>query len=906
MVLFNRSLTVMKMKTQRIALMAALLASTTLVPVAALAQDAPQADAPSDITDVIQVRYQYIPDDRRVTSEVAASLSMDDLLTTRDSDLAAALVRITGLSTTQGKFVVVRGLNERYSNTLLNGSPMPSPEPFRRAAPLDIFPTNILSNVLVQKTFSPSFPGEFGGGVIGIETSSLPEDGFVTLGVSGSFNTVTTGNRGLTYNGSDTDWLGYDDGLRDIPGELAAVFQTTRVGNNLPADQQQAIGRSLVNSELWVVQNVDTDANGSVSFNAGDRWDFENFSLGLITALQYSNAWETREGQRGKGRIDGSGALAYENGPPLADRSEVATAGNGINNFLGTENTIDVSGMVSVGLDFYNNHTINLLSMALRSTSKEARVQEEYNSGANGVFRNDSTEWFERQVLFNQLTGEHVFDGLGGLSVDWRISDATATRDAPYQRNAEYVYTGGGYVYEGTVNGNSTSFSEIEDNTSDYGVDLELPVTLAGMDMSLTAGYANTSRARDAWTRRFSFAPGSVGIPSELLGSRIDYIFASQNITDERLRLIETGGLTLPEAYRGELDVEAFYAGADVQLTDFVRAAFGARFEDGEQSVDTFAFPASAADSGAVETHVQEDYVLPSVTLTWTFADNLQLRTGYSQTIARPQFRELAFAEFFNTDTDQRFQGNPYLVNTDITSYDARLEYYFGRDQFVTIGAFYKELDNPIEEFIVPIGDGLNTSFINAPSATLTGAEFEFEKTFDFSDRWDQPFFNDREWFVKTNYTYIQSEVSADGNVTLAQGAFGNPQALVLNAAGFIEDGRALQGQSEHLFNVQVGFETFDGRARGALLYNYTSDRTRAVANLSDSLPEIVEQVPSSLDFVYSRTIEVAAADWDVGLSVRNILGDGYRATQSAGGVELAVDTYDLGTTFSVSVSRTW
>ena len=177
---------------------------------------------------------------------------------------------------------------------------------------------------------------------------------------------------------------------------------------------------------------------------------------------------------------------------------------------------------------------------------------------------------------------------------------------------------------------------------------------------------------------------------------------------------------------------------------------------------------------------------------------------------------------------------------------------------------------------------------------------------FDLSGRWDQPFFNDREWFIKTNYTYIQSEVSADGTVTVAQGAFGNPLALELNAAGFIQDGRALQGQSEHLFNVQVGFETFDGRARGALLYNYTGERSRAVANLSDNLPEIVEQVPSSLDFVYSRTVEVANADWDFGFSVRNILGDDYEATQSDGDVVLPVDTYDVGTSFSVSISRSW
>ena len=894
---------VIKMKTNRIALSAALLASTTLVPAAAIAQDTAQGE----IEDRIVVRYQYIPDDRRVTSEVSAVLSLDDLESTGDGDLAAALVRVTGLSTTQGKFVVVRGLNERYSNTLLNGSPMPSPEPFRRAAPLDIFPTNVLSNVLVQKTFSPEFPGEFGGGVIGIETATLPEEGFVSVSVGASFDSVTTGNKGLTYNGSDTDWLGYDDGLRDIPAELAAVFNDVRVGNNLPTEQQQAIGRSLVNSELWVAQEVSVDGNGSIELTAGDRYDFENFSLGVIGAVGYSNEWETREGLRGTGGTT-NGVIRYNDGPPNAAFDDIAPAGEENDNFRSTENVIDVSAMVSVGVDFYNDHEINLLSMVLRSTSKETRSLDEFSAASNGVFRTDNLEWFEREVTFNQLTGSHVFEGLNDLSVDWRVSDATATRDAPYQREYRYEYTQDGLQYGGTSADNVTQFSEIEDNTQDYGIDFEMPVNVFGLDTELKAGYSNTSREREAFSRSFSFEQGGVGLPNDLRFSRIDHLFATQNIVDERLRLVEIGGVLFPEAYKGELDVDAFYAGADFELTSFVRAAIGGRFEDGTQSVDTFSPLSSATDNGVVETSIEEDYFLPAVTLTWTFADNLQLRTGYSQSIARPQFRELAFSEFFNTDTDQRFQGNPFLENTEIESYDARVEYYFGRDQFFTVGAFHKILENPIEEIVLPTGDDLATGFINAPEATLTGGEIEFEKTFDLSDRFDSRFFNDREWFVKTNYTYIQSEVSASAGdeVVIAQGAGGQPVRSVFTADSFVEDGRALQGQSEHLFNVQVGYETFDGRSRGALLYNYTGERTRAVGNLANNTTEIVEEVPNSLDLVFSHTVEFAEADWDLGFSVRNILGDEYAATQSAGGETINVDTYDVGTSFSLSISRSW
>ena len=894
---------VMKMKPNRLALTAALLSSTALAPTAAFAQD---EAAPAVVDDQIVVRFQYIPDERRVTSEVSSVLGVEDFQTTGDSDLAAALVRVTGLSTTGGRFVIVRGLNERYSNTLLNGSPMPSPEPFRRAAPLDILPTNLLSSVTVQKTFTPQFPGEFGGGVVEIDSATLPNEGYFSFSASASGDTVTTFEDGLLYDGSDTDWLGFDDGLRDMPEPLAAIFNTTRVSNSLPADQQQEIGRSLVNSELWVVQEGRVDANGSFSANAGQRFDFDNFSIGVMGAFGYSNSWETQRGQRGKGQI-GANGLEYENGPPTRDRLTVAAVGEGIENLYSTENSIDVNGMISVGIDNYEGHEVNFLSMILRSTTKEARIEEQYQEGSNVSLRDDYTWWFERQVVFNQLTGSHVFDSLGGLSVDWRVSDATATRDAPYQRFVRYEWDPARqtYRYEGDIKSNATVFSEIEDQTQDWGVDFALPVTLGGVDIELSAGYSSMTRDRDAYNRRFSFEQGSPGLPADLLFSRIDYIFAGQNIADTRLRLIEGGGTLFPEAYEASLDVDAFYGGFDAQLTPFLRAAVGARFEDGTQQINAFSFPARTGGISDTQS-IEEDYVLPAATLTWTFADNLQLRTGFSQTIARPQFRELAFSEFFNTETDQRFTGNPFLVNSEITNYDARLEYYFGREQFVTAGVFYKEIENPIEEYIFPVGDGLNTSFINAPSAELTGVELEFERIFDLSDRWDMAYFNDREWFVKTNYTYINSEVSAEGEVTIAVGAAGLPVAQTLNAAGFVEDGRALQGQSEHLFNAQIGFETFDGRARGALLFNYTGERTRAVANLSDNLPAIIEEPPSSLDLVYNRTVEIGGGDWDLGFSFRNLLGDDYVATQSDDDIVLPVDTYGIGTSFSVSVSRTW
>ncbi len=879
------------MFTNRIALSAALLATTGLIPVStALAQESETAQT-VQADDVITVRYQFVPDDKRVTSEVSSFLSADDIALTGDSDIASALGRVTGLSVQEGRFVIVRGLNERYSNTLINGSPLASPEPFRRAVPLDLFPTSLISNILVQKTFSPQFPGEFGGGLVEIETTTLPNERFFNVSVSGAANTATSFDDGLLHDGGDDDWLGFEDGTRDFPEEFTNIFETQNIG---PAEQDPitlaTIGRNLENSKLWVVQEGDIPGDIGFSFEAGDRFDFDNFSIGILGSVGYDNSWETRIGQRGKARITNDQLSART----LFDRQQ-------------TTNTIETSGMVGVGLET-GDHEVRALALVLRSSDKDTQILAGRDDDRDADLRIDSTAWFERQVYTYQLSGEHSFNIGQGLSLDWRASTSDASRNAPNGREAVYEDEDAGpgvdYRLLNSIDGNSITFSRVDDVTNDFGFDLDLPTTVFGMDWEWSAGYSTMSKERTAYSREFGFE-GS--IPADLADSRIDFIFADQNILDTRFRLREIGGVLTPEAYRGELDVEGFYVGSDVEVSPFLRAAIGVRFEDGEQSVDTFGFPRESTDNGLVETQINEDYVLPAATLTWTFADNLQLRLGYSETITRPQFRELGFAEFFNTETDERFRGNPFLVNTEITNYDARLEYYFGRNQFVTAGVFHKELENPIVEYILPEGETLATSFINGPEATLTGFELEYEKTFDLGDMFAGDFWQDAELFVKANYTYTNSEMTAGATdtVIVANPSAGNPVAAVESAGGYILDGQTLQGQSEHLANLQIGWEEDDHRT--ALLFNYTGERTRALANVARGLPEVVEEPPFMVDLVHSRSWETQdGGSLDLRFAVRNLLNEDYVASQSSGGTNLVVDSYEIGTTFSLSLSRSF
>jgi TonB-dependent receptor len=886
-----------------------LLASTALVSLIAagpaFAQDTDPAAGAAE-SDRVVVRGAFIP----------------DYNIQGDSDIAAALTRVTGISLASGKFVYVRGLNERYSNVTLNGSPLPSPEPLRRIAPLDMFPTSLLSSTVVQKTFSPEYSGEFGGGLIAMSTAVLPDEDFFEIDVSTGFELGTTMQRGLTYmGGGDDDYTGFDDGTRNIPEPLAAVFGTQRVGNSMPVAQQEEIGRSLVNSPLWVMQRIDNiEPNFGVGATGGKILSLGNVGeLGILASGGYSNEWTNRTGLTGQGAL-GAGEFAPQ---IIAERTS-------------TEQEIGSNALLSLGFDVWNDHEITLTALGTRSTLKGARSSNVITGGAaeGGIIdfdRRDKLDWFERQLWMTQATGTHVFPALNALEVSWRTSYAEAFRDAPYQREVSYrclpvttpgaptdrapdcdatpsssgpnEFAPGFYAYGGRQSDNLTQFSKVEDISRDYGLDLSLPVTVMNRDIELKAGTAWTNQNRDAFLRQFRFAPGGAGLPRELLFSRVDYIFSDPNITDSRLRLVETGGLGFPEAYQADLEVMAYYAGLDAQVTDFIRLAVGGRFEESDQTTDTF--NKTLPDNGVVESALSEDYFLPAATLTWNFADDLQLRLAASKTITRPQFRELAFAEFFDTETEQNFRGNPFLVNTEVENFDARLEYYFGRDQFVTGGMFYKDMEAPIEEFALALGDSIASSFINVPSAVLWGGEVEFEKVIPVQDwfglQWS--WLDDKAIVFKTNYTYTNSEVSADGTVTLAnQANLSDIVPDVRDASGFVTDGRMLQGASEHLFNLQLGWRGETSSFN--VLVNYASERIRQSEDLANGLPAVMEEPPISLDAVYIHNFELRGGEYELGVEVNNILGEDYEAYQEALGVKVPVDTYDRDQSISLSLKR--
>lgn len=880
---------------------AALLASTSIFTMSvATAQDAGQAPAQDDNTETIIVRGVFIPDEKRDTSEVSSLVDADDFAVQGDGDIAGALRRVTGISIADGKFLIVRGLNERYSSSTLNGSPLPSPEPLRRVAPLDLFPTSVLESTLVQKTFSPELSAEFGGGAVDIRTKAVPDERFFELGISSGANTETTFNDGLLYDGGDHDFLTYDDGTRDLPDGLEQIFDDGSF-DTLSAAQNRAYARELLtNASLIVQQKGPIMPDVGFNFSAGERMDVNSaLSIGLLLAGAYDNENLSRTAERGFGFIQTGNDLNRE-----TDFSSRFTT-----------NTSSVNGLAALGFDIYDDHELQFTAFATRSSEKETRSDTgRLRPGIDFEERRDITEYIERELWTSQVRGEHYFPALLDLEVNWRASYSEATREAPYQTSVGYSLASGTPELSVEASLTNLEFSQINDDSTDTGVDLLLPLTLGDMDVELKAGYAYVEKDREAQNNLLSLSGSTFFGRFETLRPDIAFSQVFDPFTGIG-QLNEQGSGGLPGFYIATLEADAFYAGIDAQLTPFLRAAIGGRYEDSIQVVQTRTFR-NGTFEGADGTFTDPDRVngpaieeaefYPAATITWNFADNLQLRAGYSETITRPQFREFAPSRFLNTATDQAFFGNPFLVNTELTNYDARLEYYFSRGEFITLGVFYKELENPIEE--VNSGDESGTTtFINVPSATVQGVEFEYQQEVPLND-WlpEWGWFEPKVFTLKTNYTYTDSEVDADGTVLFydRSSRAGELNSIERNAAGFIQNGRQLQGQSEHLFNFQFGYEDYDARSKANLLINFASERIRAGEQLgSPAAPAVIEEPPMSVDFVYRREF---LDGYEFGFTVQNILNDEYTAYQEADNGQFTVDTYDVGTSFGVSLSRTF
>jgi len=820
-------------------------------------------------------------DPTRNSSQVLSVLSTEQIARTGEGNIAGALGRVTGLSVVGSGYVYVRGLGDRYSLALLNGSPLPSPEPLRRVVPLDLFPTGVIASSLVQKTYSANYPGEFGGGVINLTTKATPRDAFLTVGVSGSWDTETTHQLGYTYYGSSLDWTGFTNANRDIPPALQAFFDSGERISSGNVDTQ-AIAAQLVTGRNAVVQRWwHLPANSSVSFSAGKTFPLGDYDLGVIVGGGYSNRWTTRDANQ-------QSSLSTDLSGLDSDFSRVTT-----------DQRIVVNGLIGLGLEFGDN-TIRWTNLYIRDTVKHTALGLGKKDQTPADFAQQDTAWYERQLIDTQLVAElQPFEGVG---LDLRAGYANSQREAPYELSFEYVRTNADAdpydaYFVNRLNRNNGSaditFSDLNEDLWSAGIDLSYELR-PWIVATVGGTWSDTTRVNSR--RQFLFdAPPTM--PTAVGLFRPDLLLQPSVIDYFGIGLVEADEST--PAFRATLENWAGYAKTNLEFVPGLTLDIGVRYEQAKQNVSPIQVFDTPTGSNA-STSLDNSYWLPGATLTWEALPDLQLRLSGSKTIARPQFRELIYQTYFDPESNRTYSGNPLLTDSELYNAEARAEWYFAGDQRISLAGFYKKIDRPIEAFVGQFSGVFSTSYANAPSARLYGGELEVQKYFDLGGIAGLP--AAERLVMVGNYTYSKSELQVrPGDTVAVFGAFSNI------ATDYFRDGAPLTGQSDHLVNLQVGLENQDHLSQQTFLLTYASDRVVSRGlNGSPPQPDQIERPGFRLDFVARQGFTVLNKDAELKFEVRNIFGRKHEEFQRSGANRIEINSYDVGTTIAGSLSVTF
>ncbi|WHO37480.1 TonB-dependent receptor [Sphingobium sp. AP49] len=886
-----------------------LLISTALVAPAAMAQTTPageaggavtpsgtptaqeEADAQSGNVDVSIPGADIIVTGRRTSNisqaapQVVNVLSAADIKRTGEGDIAGSLQRVTGLSVVSGGYVYVRGLGDRYSLALLNGSPLPSPEPLKRVVPLDIFPTSVIASTLVQKSYSANFPGEFGGGVINLTTKAIPTESYLELTVGSSANTETSGQMGYTYYGSKSDWTGFDDGSRDTPPLLKQAFASGVPFSNMDRSDLQAMSMQLLNSDTTLLQRTNSlpfNFNGTI--NGGTAVDIgSDARLGVIATASYSNKWRTRANLQ-QASID----LTQETPGKSADQ-------------VITDNEVTVNGLLGLGLE-WGDQKVRWTNLYIRDTLKRGQLSVGYNDGAiqGADYMTQNTAWYERQLIDTHVAGE--FKLTDALSLDARGGYSNSQREAPYEREFVYVRTNRDLVvdpvgdrYINALNRQrgdaSVTFSDLNEDLWSGSADLSYKFS---PDFSITAGYAYTDTKRTS--SRYELHYDATNLPISVQQERPDYLVSDATIQLYDLTMLDFSG-NYP-VYDAALRVHAGYGQVQAELFPGLSVNAGVRFESGKQSVTGI----DVYNTGDQPTNViEKDYWLPAVTLTYQLRPDMQLRASASKTVARPQFREQIAQPYVDTESNRTYRGNPFVTDSELWNAEVRGEWYMGRDERFTLAGFYKKIDNPIETYTT-INDvyAVTTSFANAPEAQLYGAEVELQKYFPLDGMSGSDFFQSRRVVLIGNYTYTQSKLKVGASDTTIPYTYTTGDLPL--ASDYFRDGAPMTGQSDHLANLQIGLEDTDKLSQQTLMLTYASDRVTSRG--PNQQPDIKERPGLTLDFVARQGVKFPGGiNSEIKFEARNLTGRKYQEFQELDGNRVYYNRYKIGTTFALAMT---
>jgi outer membrane receptor protein involved in Fe transport len=834
----------------------------------------------------LQTSADEIAMEREQSAVVADFIDTTAITRIGDSNVATALRRVPGVTLIDDKYVFVRGLGERYSTSQLNGTQIPSPDLTRNVIPLDIFPTQIVRSIAVQKGYAADMPASFSGGLIDIRTTSIPDGLTYSFNLGSTFNSESTG-KALGYDGGGDDWLATDDGTRGLspalqnalnlysgslsPSNILSVINSTEPASAFTSfSGAQAANRDLA---LLINRNVDVrdvsrDPNLNLDANVGNNFFFDNgMEFGFLVAGAYGKTTLSRE------RVDRSV------GRPFSEFSETDE----------TTQNVNMTGNVNLGLAWYDEHSIETTSLLLRNTDDDAFIRNFYTSSRdfdNGAgFRNYGTRYEERELTVNQIRGNHRlgsitrdllnFDELVWLSdleIDWYFSDSTAETSLPNESQVTYQTTvdeAGNVLTQSLRPGTNTAnfrFTDLEDEVESSGIRAMLPVYLNNAVLEVSGGYEYTRKVRDY--RQLEFA---MGTPDSAIASGFSglpsTIFSDSNIQDSTNNFVFDVVGSNGESYLAAIDNSAVYGELDYNLNETYRITAGVRWEDYKQlgipwdPLEYDGCQISCNTNDILDSLFADDDYYPSLSFTYMrpyfWAETFQFRLGYSETLVRPDLREITPSSYFDPITGAIVSGNANVIPATVKNYDARAEWFFDNGDNFTVSLFYKDIADPIDFFeAAAFEEAVATEIQNADSAEIVGLEIEFLK-----DLWDVADIL-QGFFIQGNITFLDSELVAGPDADAPTNAV-----------------RDLAGASEAL-NLQLGWDSDTGRHSASLVYNVNGERLFYAGR--NGAPDAFEQPFHSLDLSY---FFFPTDNWTLRVRAQNLLDE--EVTVERQGVEV-------------------
>jgi outer membrane receptor protein involved in Fe transport len=820
----------------------------------------------------------YLLSIQKKSARVMDGISAQQIARSGDGDAAGAVKRVTGVSVEGGKYVYVRGLSDRYSRTTMNGGTLPGVDPNRNSVPLDMFPTNLIDNIYIVKSFTPDLPGDFTGGLVDINTKDFPEMLTFQFSSSLGFNTNATFNKDfIVGERSRQDWLGSDGDQRDVPDIVQNNDIPTLGGFGSDLGLLGRMGTSFRNN--WDPVSFTPGLNHGHTFSVGNQTKLLGKTLGFNLGLTYDRSFDfynsSSDGFTGRYSLTGTGA-----------ENEILNPERELDDTQGTEEVL-IGALLGGTLKFNSNNKIGLSLLHVRNGQNKGRFQEggNFSDDFEKLVQIRSVEYLERNMTTAQLSGEHLLKKAKNLKINWLGTYAKASEATPDLRvftNSVLFNPAGDSLYviePGLYPVPARFFRALDESTYEGLFHLELPIkTEANKTSVLKAGASYLQKERSFTQDRYDFRSGN-GL--DFNSSTQDY-FAQENgdVLNNRPNNIPyfymLDGDDLKNSYDANQYVIGAYAMADYWISPNFRAIVGARFERTEMEL-------ISRDPNQQRGLIDENDILPSLNLTWSYSENKNLRAAYTRTLARPTFHELAPFALFDFRDQFILVGNPNLNRTLIDNIDLRWEMYMKPGEIFAVTPFYKVFTDPIEKVVNPEAQNFEVEFKNNDEAVVYGIELEFRKNLAnlFSAEKLENF------SLGFNVTYLKSEVKID-SVELVAIRATRPDA---------EETRPMFGQSDWIINTYLNYSNDKLGLDANLSYNVSGPKINLVTK--GGTPNVYQQPIHMVDFNISKSI---AERWVLGASAQNLLNAIDDRTYSFAGRDFSFQSFRPGITFGLSV----